>query len=169
MANPIEVQREILTWSDVDKLMDHLVPQLGGPYDAMLIITRGGLVPGGLICESLDIRHILTASVQFYSGVKETLAWPIFLQFPSDSLLVGKRILVVDDIWDSGRTITTVQGRVEAAGGHPELAVLHYKPTDSLFPDAAPHYYAAATDSWVVYPWERERSLRQVSGVPSLS
>ena len=168
MVNPIDMQREILTWFDVDKLMDHLLPQLGGPYDAMLIITRGGLVPGGLICESLDIRHILTASVHFYSGVKETLAWPIFLQFPSDSLLVGKRILIVDDIWDSGRTITTVQGRVEAAGGHPELAVLHYKPTDSLFPDAAPHYYAALTDRWVVYPWERERSLRQVSGVPSL-
>jgi hypoxanthine phosphoribosyltransferase len=166
--NPMEVVKEVLTWNDVDRLMDHLLPQLGGPYDAMLIITRGGLVPGGLICESLDIRHILTASVQFYSGVKETLAWPIFLQFPSDSLLVGKRILVVDDIWDSGRTITTVQGRVEAAGGHPELAVLHYKPSDSLFRDAAPDCYAAITDSWVVYPWERERSFGQMPPLPSL-
>ena len=141
--NPMEIERDILTWSDVDALMDHLLPQLGGPYDAMVIITRGGLVPGGLICEDLDIRHILTASVQFYSGVKQTLAWPIFLQFPSDSLLVDKRILVVDDIWDSGRTIITVRGRVEAAGGHPEMAVLHYKPTESLFPDSTPDFYAA--------------------------
>ena len=72
---PVEVKREVLTWEDVDKLMDHLIPQLQGPYDAMLIITRGGLIPGGLICDAMDIRHILTASVQFYSGVKRTLAW----------------------------------------------------------------------------------------------
>jgi len=156
---PIDVNREVLTWEDVDKLMDHLIPQLQGPYDAMLIITRGGLIPGGLICETMDIRHILTASVQFYSGVKRTLAWPIFLQFPSDSHLVGKRILIVDDIWDSGRTITTVKGRVEAAGGVPELAVLHYKPQDSLFPDSSPEYYAALTDAWVIYPWELDRDI----------
>jgi len=166
--DPIEVKKEVLTWADVDALVDHLLPQLGGPYDALMIITRGGLVPGGLICEALDIRHILTASVQFYSGVKETLAWPIFLQFPSDSLLLDKRILVVDDIWDSGRTIMTVKGRIEAAGGHPELAVLHYKPKQSLFPDAAPDYYAALTDAWIVYPWERERNLGPVEPIADL-
>lgn len=165
---PIDVQREMLSWDDVEKLMDHLMPQLGGPYDAMVIITRGGLVPGGLICEALNIRHILTASVQFYSGVKETLAWPIFLQFPGDSLLVGKRILVVDDIWDSGRTIMTVRGRIEAAGGHPELAVLHYKPTESLFPGSAPEYYAALTNSWVVYPWERDRAVIRTADLTHL-
>jgi len=166
---PVEVRKEILSWADVDALVDHLVPQLGGPYDAMMIITRGGLVPGGLLCEALDIRHILTASVQFYSGVKQTLAWPIFLQFPSDSLLLDRRILVVDDIWDSGRTIMTVRSRIEAAGGHPELAVLHYKPSQSLFSDAAPDYYAALTDAWIVYPWEREREIPKIAAIsPSL-
>lgn len=165
---PVEVEKEILSWADVDALVDHLLPQLGGPYDALMIITRGGLVPGGLICEALDIRHILTASVQFYSGIKQTLAWPIFLQFPSDALLLDKHILVVDDIWDSGRTIMTVRGRIETAGGRPELAVLHYKPAQSLFSDAAPDYYAAITNAWVIYPWERERDIPSAAIIPEL-
>jgi hypothetical protein len=48
---------------------------------------------------------------------------------------------------------------VEAAGGLPKLAVLHYKPQDSLFPDASPEYYAALTDAWVIYPWELDRDI----------
>jgi len=147
-------EKEILTWSDVDALMDHLIPQFRGTFDALLIITRGGIVPGGILSEVLDIRYVLTASVKFYTGVEKRMAWPSFLQFPSDDLLRGKRVLVIDDIWDSGRTINAVKGRVEAAGGKPELAVLHYKPSQSLFPDSKPDYFAAVTDNWVVYPWE---------------
>jgi len=43
------------------------------------------------------------------------------------------RILVVDDVWDTGRTIVAVKQRIEAAGGHADLAVLHYKPSHSKF------------------------------------
>jgi len=72
-------------------------------------------------------------------------------------LLRDKHILVVDDIWANGRTLTTVKGRVLAAGGRPEAAVLHYKPGSSLFREAGPDYYAAVTDRFIVYPWEVQR------------
>lgn len=151
------MRKEVLSWSDVDRLIEELLPQFRGTYDALLMITRGGIVPGGVLCEALDIRYILTAAVEFHTGVQKRLAWPTFLQFPGDSLLRGRRILVVDDVWGSGRTIMTVKSRVEAAGAVPELAVLHYKPAESMFRDAAPDYYAAVTDAWIVYPWEIER------------
>jgi hypoxanthine phosphoribosyltransferase len=149
---------EFLSWQDVDALIDQLLPQLSAvPYDALLMITRGGIVPGGLIAEALDLRYILTAAVEFPASGQVRLAWPTFLQFPSDALLRDKRILVVDDIWENGRTITTVTGRIKAAGGLPETAVLHYKPGTSLFRDAGPNYFAAVTDRFIVYPWEIER------------
>jgi len=149
---------EFLSWKDVDQLIDYLLPQLRGPYDALLMITRGGIVPGGLIAEALDIRYVLTAAVEFPSQLGQNrLAWPTFLQFPEDRLLSGRRILVVDDIWAHGRTVTTVKGRVNAAGGAPEAAVLHYKPGASLFREAGPEYYAAITDRFIVYPWEVQR------------
>jgi len=159
---------EFLTWNDVDKLIDYLLPQLEGHYDALLMITRGGIVPGGLIAEALDIRYILTAAVEFPATGEARMAWPTFLQFPEDTLLRNKRILVVDDIWANGRTMTTVKGRVFGAGGSPETAVLHYKPGTSLFREAGPDHYAAITDRFIIYPWEVQRGPdRADSRVPT--
>ena len=145
---------EFLSWQDVEKLMSHLLPQLTESYDALLMVTRGGIVPGGLIAEALDLRYILTAAVEFPTGGERRMAWPTFLQFPSDPLLKGRKILIVDDIWENGRTITTVMGRVKAAGGVTHTAVLHYKPGNSLFREIGPDFYAAITDRFVIYPWE---------------
>ena len=88
---------EFLNWQDVDKLIDYLLPQLRGPYDALMMVTRGGIVPGGLIAEALDITYILTAAVQFPEAGQGRMAWPTFLQFPEDRLLRDKRILIMDD------------------------------------------------------------------------
>jgi len=155
----MHLEREVLTWEDVDALIDVLLPQFSHSFDALLMITRGGIVPGGIIAEALDIRYVLTAAVHFPNpqGVEKRLTWPTFLQFPEDALLRERRVLIVDDVWDDGRTIMTVRGRVEQAGAMPELAVLHYKPGQSLFPDHRPDYYAAITDKWIVYPWELRR------------
>src|SRR5512139_3591066 len=98
---PLPSAPEFLTWQDVDKLIDYLLPQLVGPYDALLMITRGGIVPGGLIAEALDIRYILTAAVEFSEVGQSRLAWPAFLQFPEEGLLRKKRVLIVDDIWSN--------------------------------------------------------------------
>ncbi len=59
------MRREILTWSDVDQLIDHLIPQFQTEFDAMVMITRGGVIPGGLLAEALNITNILTAAVDF--------------------------------------------------------------------------------------------------------
>ena len=50
------------------------------------------------------------------------------------------------------------QLRVESSGGFPELCVLHYNPTRTLFTKAWPTYYAAITDARIVYPWEIDRT-----------
>ena len=154
------MRQELLTWHDVDKLIDALLPQLKGSFDAILMITRGGIVPGGLISEARDIKVVLTAAVDFPLNLAQAklLEWPEFLQFPAADLLAGRRTLVVDDVWGSGRTITAVKNRVEAAGGFPELCVLHYNPGRTLFSQAWPTYYAAITDARIIYPWEIDRT-----------
>ena len=119
----MQMRREILSWAEVDKLIDHLIPQFETEFEAMLIITRGGIIPGGLLAESMQIRNVLIASVDFPAEIdreeSKLFAWPKFFQFPADNLLEGRRILVVDDVWGSGRTITTVKNRISAAGGLP--------------------------------------------------
>jgi hypoxanthine phosphoribosyltransferase len=162
------MRQEVLTWNDVDRLIGSLLPQFRGAFDAMLMITRGGLVPGGILSEALGIKYLLTAAVDFPASevtAAKLMALPEFLQFPEERLLAGRRTLIVDDVWGSGRTITAVKNRVEAAGGLPELCVLHYNPSRTLFTNAWPAYYAAITDARIVYPWEIDRGGPE--GVPA--
>lgn len=158
-------RKEALTWTDVDHLIDHLLPQFDFVFEGMIMISRGGIVPGGMLAEAMDIQKLLVASVDFPSELEEMqrprlLAWPNFLMFPEDSLLTGERILIVDDVWGSGRTITSVKNRVSAAGGFPYTCVLHFNPYRSLFGANRPDYFAASTDAFIIYPWEIDRDLK---------
>jgi len=164
-------RRELLSWTDVDRLIDTLLPQFHSEFEAVVIITRGGLVPGGLLAEALNIQHVLLAAVDFPAEARTTpiehgkealWMWPEFLQFPENPLLKGRTTLVVDDVWGSGRTITAVKNRIIAAGGLPELCVLHFNPYRNLFGQARPDYYGAITDAYVVYPWEVARGVDRV-------
>lgn len=159
MLPPDSLQREFLTWDDIDKLIDHLLPQFRGEFDALLMITRGGMIPGGILSEAMGIKNVLTAAVHFDETIDQKLAWPTFMQFPADTLVTGKRVLIVDNIWGSGRTPVMVRGRLTAAGAQPEVAVLHYRPTSSIFHDAGPDYYGAITTRFIIYPWESPREV----------
>jgi hypoxanthine phosphoribosyltransferase len=164
---PGEQRRIVLGWEDVDGLIRKLLPQFRREFNAMVMITRGGIIPGGLLAEAMGITHILTAAVDFpsQSAVNERqklMAWPEFIQFPADDNLRGRVVLIVDDVWGSGRTITAVKNRVSAAGGFPSTCVLHFNPYRSLFGSVRPDYYADVTDKHVVYPWEIDRGADQI-------
>lgn len=160
------LRREMLTWEDVDRLIDHLLPQFDVDFEAMMMITRGGIIPGGLLAEAMGIAHILTAAVDFPAQMEmeraKLMAWPQFIQFPDEKALRGRRTLVVDDVWGSGRTITSVKIRISAAGGLPSTCVLHFNPYRNLFGTTRPDYYAAVTDAHIIYPWEIDRGPDRV-------
>ncbi len=159
-----EQRREMITWEEVDRLIDYLLPQFRREFTAMIMITRGGVVPGGMLAEAMDITHVLTAAVNFPAQLQRSalMAWPEFLQFPTDELLRGRPTLIVDDVWGSGRTITAVKNRVSAAGGFPETCVLHFNPQQNKFANVRPDYYAAVTDAFIIYPWEIDRGTDQI-------
>ncbi len=145
-----------LTWHETEELVTKLVFQLNTPYDAILALSRGGIIPGGMIAEALKMKEILTAAVLFTDNPSQVaLNWPRFLQFPPDSYLAGRKILVIDNLWNRGRTILAAKGRIEAAGGFPETAVLHWKQQSSHYPDQAPDFYAEITEDFIHYPWQR--------------
>ncbi len=157
-------RREMVKWKEVDQLIDHLLGQFEHDFEGIVMITRGGIVPGGMLAEAMGIMHVLTAAVDFPAefDFKENrpaslMVWPQFIQFPEVRLLEGKRILVVDDVWGSGRTITAVKNRVSSVGGLPYTCVLHFNPYRNLFGKVRPDYFAATTDAFIVYPWEVDR------------
>jgi uncharacterized protein len=148
-----ETGRDVLSWEELAELVADLAERVRGEFDVMLVITRGGLVPAGILAYALGIRNILVAAVAYYGADGQPGPEPTFFQFPSDALLHGQRVLIVDEVWDSGTTIHAVIERVRRAGGRPTTAVLHYKPGRSRVPET-PDHHVVETDGWVVYPFK---------------
>jgi len=164
-SNPI-----LLSWQDIERLVNYLIPKFDREFNAMVMITRGGIVPGGMLAETMDLTHVLTAAVdfpsQFEAEQNKLMAWPQFIQFPAEEQLLGRTVLIMDDVWGSGRTITAVKNRVSGAGGFPETCVLHFNPYRNLFGEVRPDYYADVTDSFVIYPWEVDRGDDKILAQP---
>lgn len=149
--------RVVLSWEDVVTLTRTLAARIGAvPFDAVLAVSRGGLVPAAVLCSLLDRRNVLSAALASYQDDAKSDTMTVY-HFPSDDELRGLRVLIVDDIWDSGRTAVAIRERVRACGGEPIVAVLHYKPRRSTFPSDAPDHWVVETDAWIVYPWEALR------------
>jgi len=149
----VAIEKDVVGWDALEEMVRDLASRVGSDYDVLLAITRGGLVPAGMLAYRLGIRNILVAAVEYYDAAGHPGQKPTFLQFPADPQLRGQRILIVDEVWDSGTTIHAVTERVRQAGGLPTTIVLHYKPTHSVVP-GIPDFYAATTDRWVVYPFK---------------
>ena len=99
------LEKDHVTWQALEVLVKRLAEQVGRQHEVMLAITRGGLVPAGMLAYLLGMRDILVAAVAFYDDKGQPADQPVFLQFPSDPLLHGKRVLIVDEVWDTGTTI----------------------------------------------------------------
>ena len=151
-----EQVKTIVSWDDLDEMVGTLADVVGADYDVVLAITRGAMVPAGMLAYRLGLRNILVAAVAFYDDAGQPAEQPTFFQFPADPLLHGNRVLVVDEVWDTGTTIAAVVERVHLAGGRPTTAVLHYKPARSKV-ESVPDHFVVSTDAWVVYPFKYGR------------
>src|SRR4051812_44554500 len=89
-------------------------------------------------------------NVEFYRGVGETLDAPIVLPPTLDQeSLRGKSILLVDDVADSGRTLSLVVQLLRAGGGEVRTVCLYSKPGTVETPD----YVWRETSKWINFPW----------------
>ncbi|MGD8485721.1 MAG: phosphoribosyltransferase family protein [Chloroflexota bacterium] len=151
-TEPIKIN---VTWDDLDDLVAQLAERLAAAPqpDVVLAISRGGLVPAGMLGYRLGWRDMLLAAVVVYDDEQGFRGEAEFLQFPADDQLRGKRVLIIDEVWDSGTTIAAVSERIRAAGGEPVTAVLHYKPGRSRV-DLVPDHYIVETNDWVLYPFK---------------
>ena len=152
----VALEKDVVAWEALEALVAELAERVGTEFDVLLAITRGGLVPAGMLAYRLRLRNILVAAVEYYDDEGRPGPKPTFFQFPADPLLRGQRVLVVDEVWDSGTTIHAVTERVRQAGGIPTTAVIHYKPTHSVV-SSVPDHHVVTTDRWVVYPFKAGR------------
>jgi uncharacterized protein len=151
-----EIKREVLTWERfgvATRELAHSVVDSGYEPEMVIAIARGGLIPAGALAYAIGIKAAGTLNVEFYSDIEETLPDPVVLEPLLDTnAIVGKRLLVVDDVADSGRTLELVLELLRRHTGQVRSAVLYTKPRTIVRPD----YSWQETDLWINFPWSSQ-------------
>lgn len=149
-------EREILTYELFGRAARELAETIARDRyrpDAIVGIARGGLTLAGALGYALDVKMLGSLNVEFYTGVEERLAEPVVLPPTLDrDSLAGKRVLLVDDVADSGRTLALVLQLLQAGGGEVRTVCLYSKPQTVLQPD----YVWRHTERWIMFPWSSE-------------
>lgn len=156
----MQKRRQILTWTDLSRLVDHLLPQFEKPYTCVLPVNQGAIIPATMLAEAMGINRILLISVQFpldiqlNPGGAFSMEWPVFSQFPSPEQLKRQNLLLVSEHWRTGREVLASLARLEREGFSADCASLFFDPSENRLEGSAPLYYATRTMDDIVYPWQ---------------
>jgi hypoxanthine phosphoribosyltransferase len=149
----VEVRREILGWDQFGEAARSLAADvLGSGFkpDVVIAIARGGLLLAGAISYALGTKQCGSINVEFYTDIEKVLPEPIvhppMLDAPA---LAGLKVLLVDDVSDSGRTLLKVLELLTEVGAEVRTATLYTKSRTVHVPD----YSYRDTDDWIVFPW----------------
>lgn len=153
----------LYTWDDIQKLCKKLsekIKKSGYSPDVVVAIARGGWIPARMVCDHLDIKDLYSVKTEHW-GVVATKTGEAKITQPLNVNLEGKKVLIVDDVADTGDTIRVVLEHVrELSPSDVKVAVVDYKKTSKFLPD----FYAAEMENWkwIVYPWSIKEDLRSL-------
>jgi hypoxanthine phosphoribosyltransferase len=154
-------EREQLSWAEFGEATRDLARSVaddGYAPDLILSIARGGLLVGAALGYALDVKNAWTMNVEFYTGVDERLDVPMILPPVPDLIdLETARVLIVDDVADTGETLALVKGFCFGKVGEVRCAVLYEKSRAIVSCD----YVWRRTDLWIDFPWSAEAPVTQ--------
>lgn len=146
-------EREILTWQgygDATRELAQMVVDSGFMPDVVVAIARGGLPIGGAIAYALGTKGVGTMNVEFYTDIDERLPQPIILPPLLDTeYMKGLKVLIADDVADTGETLALVKRLMEEHAGEVRTVTLFHKSRSVIEPD----YVYKHTDLWITFPW----------------
>lgn len=147
---------ELVSWRRVTALTRRLAQRIsaaGFAPDLIIAIARGGYVPARLLADYLNVMDLVSLRIEHYTAGARRRRQARVVQ-PLNIALAGRRVLIVDDVADTGDTF--VLARAHAVARRPaavRTAALHYK-VGSVF---EPDFYAERLTAWrwINYPWAR--------------
>ncbi|MCL1978149.1 MAG: phosphoribosyltransferase [Candidatus Bathyarchaeota archaeon] len=159
MANPIEY--EVPTWNQIyEMLLEQSEKIHKNRYqpDIIVGIARGGIIPASILTDLLKTQITTTIRIEFYLDIAQPNIQPTLKQ-PLTVPVNGKKILIVDDISDSGQSLKIAKQHLTEKGATEiKIATLYTKTTTQIPPD----YVEKTTNNWVVFPWEIKETLQSI-------
>jgi hypoxanthine phosphoribosyltransferase len=155
--------RERLSWEQFGVAARDLAEQIhsdGYEPDLILSIARGGLLVGAALGYALDVKNTWTMNVEFYTGVDERLDVPMILPPVPDLVdLESARMLIADDVADTGETLRLVKDFCAGKVAEVRCAVLYEKSRSQV----ACEYVWKRTDLWIEFPWSVQAPVTAVT------
>ena len=151
--------RERMSWAQLGEASRELARAIvddGYEPDLILGIARGGLLVAGALSYAIGVKNTFTMNVEFYTGVDERLPVPMILPpVPALVDLQDARMLIADDVADTGQTLALVKGFCAGQVGEVRTAVLYEKPRSIVTCE----YAWRSTELWIDFPWSAEPPL----------
>jgi hypoxanthine phosphoribosyltransferase len=155
------MEREQMTWDDLGTGARELAETVAADDyvpDMILGIARGGLLVAGAIGYALGVKNTFTMNVEFYTGVDERLDMPMILPPVPDLVdFAETRVLIADDVADTGATLRLVKEFCAGKVAEVRCAVLYEKPRSVV----GCEYVWRRTDRWITFPWSAEAPILQ--------
>lgn len=155
-----EYKYVVVGWDYVYNLLLTLAKRINkSNFDPEIIVglARGGWLPARILSDFLDNPNLASIKVEFYIDIYKTLQEPVISQKVSVPVK-NKRILLVDDITDSGKSLRTVINDLMNKTNCVKTATLYYKRWSCVKPD----FFAKETDAWIVFPWEYRETIKKL-------
>lgn len=158
-------EREILGWEqfgEASRGLAKMVADDGYEPEMILSIARGGLCIGGALGYALAVKNTYTMNVEFYTGVDERLEVPRILPPAPDFVDLGQaKLLIVDDVADTGHTLKSVHDFCAGKVGEVRTAVIYEKSHSVVQCD----YVWKRTDLWINFPWSDKPPVVEREGI----
>jgi hypoxanthine phosphoribosyltransferase len=154
---------ELISWNYFYELARKLalsIHEVAFYPDIIIAISRGGCIPARIICDYLDVFDLDVIKIEHYHGTHQQKQ--ARLRYPLSADITGKRVLLLDDVSDTGDSFEIGIDHLLENGEPAELktAVLHHKIVSSYIPD----FYAEVVQQWrwIIYPWAVMEDLRSL-------
>ena len=154
MDNPVSFPCQLISWDEAYRLSRKLAKAIKScRYDPDLVVAigRGGYVPARIVCDFL-LHSLLTSIKIEHWDIAACKRPQASVRFPLAVDVREKKILIVDDVTDTGDTLKAAIDYVKSEGaGQIKTAVMQHKTSSSLIPD----FYADLISDWrwIIYPW----------------
>jgi hypoxanthine phosphoribosyltransferase len=159
------IDYEVPTWNQIYEMLlcqaQKIKTQNYKP-DLIVAIARGGVVPARILSDLLETPNLSFMQIEFYINISQTLQEPILKQTLTTNV-TGKKILLIDDISDTGKSLKLAKTHLQHQGAiEIKIATLYEKPQSVTTPD----FYEKQTNNWVVFPWDIKETLRRIIHSP---